>query len=494
MRLLLPAFALILLVLSVAAWDASGASETDPDGTVYGYETHGSGHPDYYCIIKSVKTDVSILRLPSVLEGYDVRTYASGSFSGCSAETLIVPKYLRIIEEGAFTGCTNLREIYFMGDRPEIGGGLPEGVRIHTMPGAQGWTGTDTIAVIHSDGIDYAVLPDGVAVIGGTPTDGSLSVKDAVDGKGVVRIDDYAFAGMMQADGSVDRRADIRAVSVPDGLLTIGQRAFYYNDLETIGIPDSLRDIQDEAFRACYNLGGIVFPDRIRYIGFEAFRDCHSINELVIPGTVEYVGDGAFYICKNLEILSVGSDISPRMFGYCVSLRAVVMKETVTQIGHSAFYECESLESVRIPGKVKEIGKEAFRSCVSLKELDLGDVERIGRMAFRDCGSLKSMTLPSSVVSMEGYAFADCTRLKDINAYGKAPFGDDTVFLNVDATVHCREGDVKSWNESDFGLKVDSDLVGRRDGIVSVAVVVAVITIFVLSVVIYGSSQFCVGE
>ena len=119
------------------------------------------------------------------------------------------------------------------------------------------------------------------------------------------------------------------------------------------------------------------------------------------------------------------------------------------------------------------------------KDLDLGDVERIGRMAFRDCGSLKSLTLPSSILSIEGYAFADCTRLKDINAYGKAPSGDDTVFLNVDATVHCREGDMKSWNESDFGLKVDSDLDGRRDGIVSVAVVVAMITILVLSVVIY---------
>ena len=485
MRSLLSAFVLILLTLSVSVWDASNASENESGDTVYGYETHGSGHPNYYCIITSVRTDMSILRLPSVLEGYDVRTYASGSFLECGAETLIVPKNLRIIEDGAFAGCGSLKDIYFMGDRPKIKGGLPERVGIHTMPGAQGWNGTDEITVVHSDGIDYAVLPDGVTVIGGTPTDGSLPIKGAVDGTGVVRIDDYAFAGMMQADGSVDRRTDIGRVFVPDGLGTIGQRAFYYNDLETIGIPDSMRDIQDEAFRACYNLGGIAFPDHLRYIGFEAFRDCHSITELIIPSSVESVGDGAFYICENLEILSVGSDISPRMFGYCVSLRIVDMSETVTQIGHYAFYECESLKSVRIPGEVKEIGKEAFRSCVSLKDLDLGDVERIGRMAFRDCGSLKSLTFPSSVVSIEGYAFADCTRLKDINAYGKAPSGDDTVFLNVDATVHCREGDVKSWNESDFGLKVYSDLKGRRDDIVSAAVVVAVITILVLSVVIY---------
>lgn len=485
MRSLLPAFALIILVLSVAAWDASGASETDSDGTVYEYEAHGSGHPHYYCIITSVRTDVPVLHLPSVLEGYDVRVYASGSFTGCGAETLIVPKNLRTIEDGAFAGCGSLKDIYFMGDRPEIKGGLPEGVGIHTMPGAQGWNGTDTIAVVHSDGIDYAVLPDGVAVIGGTPTDGFLSVKDTVDGKEVVRIDDYAFAGMMRADGSVDRRTDIRAVSVPDGLRTIGQRAFYYNDLEKIEIPDSLRDVQDEAFRACYNLGEIVFPDNLRHIGFEAFRDCHSITELIIPSSVESVGDGAFYICENLEILSVGSDISPRMFGYCVSLRTMDLRETVTQIGHFAFYECESLESVRIPGEVKKIEKEAFRSCVSLKDLDLGVVERIGRMAFRDCGSLKSLAFPSSVVSIEGYAFADCTRLRDINAYGKAPSGDDTVFLNVDATVHCREGDMGSWTESGFGLKVDGDLDDRRDGIVSVPVVIAVIAILALSVVIY---------
>lgn len=53
MRSLLPVFALILLALSLSLWDASDASEIDSDDTVYGYETHGSGHPYYYGTLSS---------------------------------------------------------------------------------------------------------------------------------------------------------------------------------------------------------------------------------------------------------------------------------------------------------------------------------------------------------------------------------------------------------------------------------------------------------
>ena len=477
--------AALLLIICISCPEGSDASETCSDGSVYAYETHGSGHPDYYCVITSAEADAAILHLPSVLEGYDVRIYASHAFDGCMMESAVIPKNLMEIEDGAFEGCPLLKDVYFMGDRPVMGDPFPDGVRIHTVPGAVGWTGTEAIDVLAVDGVDYAMLPDGAVATGGAPIDGTVSIRSAVGGSKVVKVDDYAFAGTMREDGTVDRRSDIDTVVMPEGLLSIGQRAFYYNDVSEARIPATVVDVQDEAFRACYNLADARFSGDLRYIGFEAFRDCHSIRVLDVPASVEFVGDGAFYICEGLETLRVGTDIAPRMFGYCVSLKDVEFGGSVGEIGASSFYQCESLASVEIPEEVRGIGREAFRGCIPMKSLDLSGTEDIGRMAFRGCVSLGTLTVPVAVGSIEGYAFADCTGLKEIYAYGTAPKGDDTAFLNVDAVIHCKKDAADSWKDSGFGLDVKGDLKEPFSdyAIVIVGIVSAVIAMFTVAII-----------
>jgi hypothetical protein len=472
--------AALLLMVCPSFMDGTEASETCPDGTVYGYETHGSGHPDYYCVITSAETDQRILHLPSVLEGYDVRTLASHAFDGCMIGTAVIPKNLKEIEDGAFAGCPLLTDVYFMGDRPIMDDPFPEGVRVHTVPGSSGWTGTEAIDVITVGGVDYAILPDGAVVTGGIPVDGVLSIRDEVDGAKVVKVDDYSFAGVMREDGTVDRRSDIDRVEMPEGLLSIGQRAFYYNDVRDAPIPATVKDIQDEAFRACHHLESVTFSGNLKYIGFEAFRDCHSIEALDVPETIGFVGDGAFYICESLESLKLGVDAVPRMFGYCVSLRDVEFGDKVEGIGASSFYQCESLKTVEIPDMVKVIGREAFRDCVFLISVDLNMAEVIERMAFRGCESLRTLTVPSDVRLIEGYAFADCTGLQRIDALGMAPKGDDTSFLNVDATVHCRAEAVGSWESSGLGLKVIGDLDEGTDHTLLVAAVIVALSLIAI--------------
>jgi hypothetical protein len=467
--------AALLLMVCPSFMDGTEASETCPDGTVYGYETHGSGHPDYYCVITSAETDQSILHLPSVLEGYDVRTLASHAFDGCAIASAVIPKNLKEIEDGAFAGCPLLTDVYFMGDRPIMGDPFPEGVRVHTIPGSTGWTGTEAIDVVTVGGVDYAMLPDGAVVTGGIPSDGVLTIRDEVDGVRVVKVDDYSFAGVMREDGTVDRRSDIDRVEMPEGLLSIGQRAFYYNDVRTAPIPSTVRDIQDEAFRACHHLESVTFPGGLAYIGFEAFRDCHSIEALDVPGTIGFVGDGAFYICESLESLKLGVDAVPRMFGYCVSLEDVEFGDGVEGIGASSFYQCESLKTVVIPDRVKVIGREAFRDCISLISVDLNMAEDIGRMAFRGCESLRTLAVPSDVRLIEGYAFADCIGLQRIDALGMAPKGDDTSFLNVDAVIHCKKDAADSWKDAGFGLDVVGDLEDGPPAAVLVAIVLLIV-------------------
>ena len=411
--------AAVLAVVLICGCDPSDAAETDSDGTVYEYDTYGSGHPDYYCIITHVQSHSEIMYAPAVLEGYDVRYIASHSFDGCPVKSLILPVNLVGISEGAFTGCSDLTDVYFMGDRPAMEGAFGTGVTIHAMPDREGWGGTDIIETITLDGIIYAMLPDGAAVTGGNTFEGVLNIRSEVNGVPVKRIGDYSFAGTMKGDGTVERRSDIDRAVIPNGLISIGQRAFYYNDIKKINIPETVSSIRDESFRACKHLEEIAFPDGLEYIGFESFRDCHSLIGLDIPDSVVSIGDGAFYICDSLTSVKIRTDISSRMFGYCSSLEKVEFGDGVTSFGYGCFYGCESLKSVTVPDGVRLIPNDAFRGCTALKELDLGKTEEIGRMAFRDCSSIKEFDLPETVRTISGYAFADCVALTTHGLYAR---------------------------------------------------------------------------
>ena len=454
-------------VLSAFVADSSGATETASDGSVYWYETYGAAHPDYYCVITYAECEAEVLHVPAVLEGYDVRSISFGAFDRCNAKTIVIPSGVQTIGEGAFTGCGGLEDVYFMGDRPEMDGAFSEGVAFHSFEDADGWEGSEAIAIVESEGVTYAMLPEGAMAIGGAPVGGALRIASEVGGIKVVSIGPYAFAGSMRADGEVDRRSDISEAVLPESLLKIGQRAFYYSDLERISVPGSLEAVEDESFRACYALEGFDLPASVSYIGFEAFRDCRSLEEVTVPAGAS-IGDGAFYICSSLKRAEAPS-VPDRAFGYCSSLESVKIGSAVESVGNMAFYRCSSMKEATIPDSVVSVGKEAFFDCSSLDVLCLGSVETIGKAAFRGCISLSEVAVPASVTALGGYAFADCVSLKDVIAEGACPEGDDTVFLNDPATVTCSEEHEPSWKDSAFGLPVKADRPAGTDPVLVLA-------------------------
>lgn len=55
---------------------------------------------------------------------------------------------------------------------------------------------------------------------------------------------------------------------------------------------------------------------------------------------------------------------------------------------HGAFNGCTMLESITLPSSLTEIRNQSFRSCASLKSINLGNITSIGREAFVSTGSL----------------------------------------------------------------------------------------------------------
>lgn len=476
----------LILFASIAVFlseedDAEDSKEYVPDGSVYSYQTYGSAHPDYYCIITGVETDSEILYVPTVLEGYDVRAIDAGAFSGCPSKAIIIPERVVKVNE-SFSGCPNLTDLYFLGDMPAMD--IRDDVDIHHLSTKSGWTIGDSICIKELDGIQYGLFPDGWMVLGGDPSGDVLLIKSEVEGIDVASIGPYSFAGKMRDDGSVERRSDIAKAIIPEGITDIRDRAFYYCDIEQIDMPGTLKSIHDEAFRAAYELKDFVFPESVGFIGFESFRDCHSLKKVAIPDGMRYAGEGCFKLCTTLEEAEIGvglKDISASMFFYDGELREVSIENTVESIGAEAFYNCRSLESISIPEGVSEIQDAVFRMCGLLSSLDLGQVRCIGNSAFRDCPSLVEFDLPSTVEAIDSYAFADCGDLQ-IHSPGRCPDMDDTVFLNDDVTVYCSKEAESDWSEHEgITVKVGS---GGPD-ILLPAIIVVILVIILLALLVY---------
>ena len=177
------------------------------------------------------------------------------------------------------------------------------------------------------------------------------------------------------------------AVSIPDGTVRIGERAFdKCESLTSLSIPFGTASIENYAFSCCRNLRTVSIPGSVTKIGRAAFYGCESLESLVIPGSAADVRELAFFGCRSLRSLSI--------------------QPGVTSIGERAFFSCHSLTGLTIPDSVAEIGRAAFYGCENLSCLTItGGEVRVGYRAFYGCRSLAGLTISGSGTYIDGSAF-----------------------------------------------------------------------------------------
>ena len=194
-----------------------------------------------------------------------------------------------------------------------------------------------------------------------------------------------------------DYRELITAISLPEGLISIGWYAFCgCKALTSVTIPDSVTSIGDWAFYKCSALTSVTIPNGVTSIGESVFSCCSSLTSVTIGNSVTSIGDLAFFKCS--------------------ALTSVTIPDSVTIIGNSAFYNCSALTSVTIPDSVTGIAEAAFAGCSALTSVTIPDsVTDIGGYAFRGCSALTSVTIPNSVTSIGGDAFSGTAYYNDSN-------------------------------------------------------------------------------
>jgi hypothetical protein len=265
----------------------------------------------------------------------------------------------------------------------------------------------------------------------------NLNIPEYIDGTQVKKIGDEAFADCFK----------IKKVTLPNSIVSIGYKAFYECDIESINLNDNIKSIYEYAFKDCTKLKTIDgLPSHLEYLGISAFAYCQELtDDIVIPKTLSVVSDRAFYEDFKINSLNISTgvtEIDNEAFAGCDKIEYIIIPETVKYIGTSAFSSCNNVKEVDIPKTVEQIGSGAFSSIgdsrygLTIKTCNLGlqnliasgsswlevtdlelydDVETIDDFMFFDVNSLNSIKLPDTLRYIGEGAFEYCDNLERID-------------------------------------------------------------------------------
>ncbi len=137
----------------------------------------------------------------------------------------------------------------------------------------------------------------------------------------------------------------------------------YIGNPFTFTIPEKIGSktvvaIKDEAFRGCSSLESIVLPDSIKEIGYSAFRECTSLKSIILPESVTVIPEYLFEGCTSLESVTISSstkEIKTYAFANCTSLENIYIPNTVENMANYVFQNDRALTIYLLDFEIQKI-------------------------------------------------------------------------------------------------------------------------------------------
>ena len=318
---------------------------------------------------------------------------------------------------------------------------------------------------------------DGVKIVDYIGEASIIVVPETIGGKTVLAIGD-AFA-----------ESDIRAISLPDTVVSIDKGAFAKCEkIATMRLPFvgdggetthfgyifGADDYGNNSLAVPASLDMVILGEKVTEIAENAFSGCKKISAIVLPAQIQKIGDFAFYECRDLVYVSTYTalkEVGSYAFGDCDMLYKLELTLAET-IGFGALYGCDSLHSLGLPfvggsatenrfigyifgaptadfndefvprslysvsisdAACRDIPDRAFAGCAYIAEFIFGmEIESIGIRAFYACRSIQSISLPDAVKTVGDDAFFGCDNLKTVE------LGNGVESIGMQAFYGCR--------------------------------------------------------
>ena len=210
-------------------------------------------------------------------------------------------------------------------------------------------------------GLHFKLLYDGTYEVSkGQATDTVLKIPAIYHGSDVSSVATAAF-----------RMYDCTEVILPDTITTIGINAFQYCSLSKITLSNNLTEMGDYAFYYCDNLVSVDIPASLKQIPIHAFYRCIALSSVTLHEGLEVIGARAFGVCRSLSSISIPTTVTEIGGGAFANsgLTSAVIPGNVVTLGAGAFSYCENLTYVKIAPGLKYLGGGAFGGCKLLTEL-----------------------------------------------------------------------------------------------------------------------------
>lgn len=294
-----------------------------------------------------------------------------------------------------------------------------------------------------------------------------------------------AYTVTALADSAFYSHAEVKSVSIPATVTSIGRLALAATSIYDLNVHDNVETIEPNAFRliknveyhgnasgspwgaltvnayvkdslyytdstrtrltACHpQLAQAIVPPSVRTIGRLAFAGSNTLTAITLPEGLDTIGNYAFQSCSQLGSVSIPSTV--RVIGNYAFYNAFrhdgsatatiadadnVSPDSMCSIGKGAF-AYSHVGAVNLGNRISSIGSDAFSTCDHLDSVIVPNsctylAERV--FCYNYNGSLKKVHLPEGLDTIRAELLHGCPGLKEVNIPSSVVYIDSMAFL-----------------------------------------------------------------
>ena len=150
-----------------------------------------------------------------------------------------------------------------------------------------------------------------------------------------------------------------------------------------------------------------------------AFQDLRLLTWVTLPAHLETIGDYTFYNNYSLRDMAMPAtlkNIGVQAFRSCISLDRAVIADGVA-VSNEAYYG-SGIRSIALPPSMYTVPYGLCTGCSNLTDIRFNGQVAINENAFSGCTALTELNLPESVQWMTSWCFGGCTSLTSVTLPG----------------------------------------------------------------------------